>query len=533
MEVSATLVASADPGATTGTAEPVVPSLAAGTLLADRYRIDSLLGRGGMGEVYLGEHVTLGLRVAIKVAGPWLFNEATIRRRFLHEARAASRIRHEHVIEISDFGYTSEGLPFFVMEHLEGEELARTIEREGRLAPARACAVVVQILSALSAAHALGIVHRDIKPQNCFRVTRRGDPDHIKVLDFGLAKVLSDHLDEQDMTRSGTVMGTAKYMPPEQAKGEKVDARADIYAVGVLLCQLLTGKLPFESASFMGLLHRHIHERPPSLRKLAPDAGISPKLDAAVLRALAKSPDDRYQSADEFAAALQALGPPTAGRRSIWPWTIGGVAAALALVVATRPDLGSTPEAVVPETPTAAAPDPAPTTQTTPVVVPEAAAAPLPTPTTQTTPLQPVAKPTSESPATSTPPSSIAEAPTAVPDDPPSERGKPRVQRIKPPVEPATPAASTLPERIGDAQLRLALAGVNEVVRQCGRRYGALPGERVEVTLDVAADGAQQGREVRLTSPNEPMRRCITQALEQVTLPPARAGGRYHHSFSL
>lgn len=314
-----------------------------GKILADRYRVIRPLGRGGMAEVYLGEHTTIGKQVAIKVAGVAFANESELRQRFLQEARAASVIHHPNIVDITDFGHTPEGVPFFTMEYLQGEDLAATLKREGRFAWPRAKAVVLQILDALKAAHEKGIVHRDMKPQNCFRLSRgAGGEDFIKVVDFGLAKVVSKHMDQVDMTRSGVVMGTATYMPPEQAMGLEIDHRADIYSVGVMLFEMLVGHPPFRGGGFLGVLHLHINEPVPSLRKQVPE--ISRAVEDLVFRALAKRREHRFQTVEEFAAAvakipddpLDELLPAPPRNRLVWALTllaVAGVAAAVTVVL--------------------------------------------------------------------------------------------------------------------------------------------------------------------------------------------------------
>ncbi len=315
-----------------------------GKVLAERYRITRLLGRGGMAEVYLGEHITIQKQVAIKVAGVAFANETELRQRFLQEARAASVIHHEHIVDITDFGHTPEGVPFFTMEYLEGEDLAATIKREGPFSWERSRAIALQILDALSEAHEKGIVHRDMKPQNCFRLTRKQNPDFIKVVDFGLAKVVSKHLDAIDMTRSGVVMGTAMYMAPEQAMGLDIDGRADLYSVGVMLYEMLVGRPPFHDGGFLGVLHQHINEPVPSLREQVPE--LSRAVEELVFRALAKRREHRFQSAEVFAAALRETSdsplddilPAPPRNRVGWVLSLvaAGVAAAAVTVVVTQ-----------------------------------------------------------------------------------------------------------------------------------------------------------------------------------------------------
>jgi serine/threonine protein kinase len=281
-----------------------------GTLLLDRYRLLKKLGEGGMGTVYLAEHVTIKKRCAIKLLNPEYAHKQDLVERFLQEARAASMIAHENVVEITDFGAAPNGSVFFVMEMLIGEDLAETIKRDAPLPWTRVAPIALQICRALGAAHGKGIIHRDMKPENCFRVERHGNPDFIKVLDFGIAKVTSDDPDGNAgrLTSTGMIFGTPTYMSPEQAQGEKVDQRSDIYALGVILYELLTGKVPFSADNFMGILTKHMFDEPPAPSEAAPHANISPEIEALVLKALQKERKFRFQTMDELAAAITAIG---------------------------------------------------------------------------------------------------------------------------------------------------------------------------------------------------------------------------------
>jgi tRNA A-37 threonylcarbamoyl transferase component Bud32 len=280
-----------------------------GTVLADRYRILKKLGEGGMGSVYLAEHTTINKRLAIKVLSPEYSHKQDLVDRFLQEARAASMIEQENVVEITDFGSTPGGSVFFAMEFLNGEDLAGTIKREGPLPWSRVRVMMLQVCTALSAAHAAGIIHRDMKPENCYRIKRGSNEDFIKVLDFGIAKVQSDEGDGgKGLTRTGMIFGTPEYMSPEQAKGEKVDHRVDIYAAGVILYELLTGRVPFTADTFMGILTKHMFEAPPAPSMVAPDCAVPPDVEAIILKALQKDRDYRFQSMAEMARAIEAVG---------------------------------------------------------------------------------------------------------------------------------------------------------------------------------------------------------------------------------
>jgi serine/threonine-protein kinase len=278
-----------------------------GTLLKDCYRLERRLGSGGMGAVYLAEHVAIKKKVAIKILDVEATHRNELRERFLREARAAAMIADDHVIAIHDFGDTPDGSVFFAMEYLQGVDLSDVLAREAPLPWPRARDLCLQICRALQAAHDCGIVHRDMKPANVFRVDRP-DREFIKVLDFGIAKSMSpDPLSGAALTRTGMLFGTPEYMSPEQAEGGRLDHRVDIYAVGVILFQMLTGKLPFQAETFMALLNRHLFEAPPRPTEVAPHAGIPPAAEAVVLKALQKDPGNRFQSMAEMSAALVAV----------------------------------------------------------------------------------------------------------------------------------------------------------------------------------------------------------------------------------
>ncbi|HKA89261.1 MAG TPA: serine/threonine-protein kinase [Haliangiales bacterium] len=265
-----------------------------GREVGGRYRIVERLATGGMGVVYRAERLGLGRPVAIKFLHPWIALRAETRRRFEIEARAASRLSHPSCAAVTDFGI-DDGAPFLVMDLVTGETLRSLVER-GPLSPARALHIARQILAGLSHAHGHGIVHRDIKPQNVILTEATGLGDQVRILDFGLAKLI----DETGAATTGFAVGTPGYMAPEQAVGDKVDARTDVYAVGVLLFELLAGRKPYVGGDAMETFRMHREAPIPAV------PGASPALDAAVARALAKRPDDRHADAAAFAAALAA-----------------------------------------------------------------------------------------------------------------------------------------------------------------------------------------------------------------------------------
>jgi serine/threonine-protein kinase len=274
-----------------------------GRTLLGGYLILELVGIGGMGRVYRAEQTNLGRTVAVKIIHPHLVGEENAAARFITEARAASRLNHPNSVGIIDFGKSPDGQLYLVMEFLRGRDLARVNYEEGPLPFRRMVDVLRQVLAALAEAHNESIIHRDLKPENIILEPVRSGGDFVKVVDFGLAKIRADSK-QPSITSPGIVCGTPEYMSPEQARGDPLDARSDLYAVGVILFQLLTGRLPFQAESPTQVVLAHLTQPPPDPRQVAPDRQIPPPMVDAVLRALAKDPKDRYQDSDQFAGAL-------------------------------------------------------------------------------------------------------------------------------------------------------------------------------------------------------------------------------------
>jgi eukaryotic-like serine/threonine-protein kinase len=275
--------------------------LLVGTVLADRYKLLSKLGEGAMGWVFLAEHTEIGKKLAIKVMRPSLCRLPEAVRRFRREARAASQIGSKHIVDVTDFGTTPNGAVFFVMEFLEdGEDLGKLLKREGRLPWPRVQNIMVQLCDALQAAHDAGIIHRDVKPANFYRVTQGGEHDFIKVLDFGIARLANPT--DSIVTQTGVVMGTPDFMAPEQAQGRHVDHLADIYSLGATCYALLTGRPPFSGNNEYDVIYKHLNEtaRPPSM--LARE--LPEWVDHVVLKAMRKEPAQRYPSMRDFGKAL-------------------------------------------------------------------------------------------------------------------------------------------------------------------------------------------------------------------------------------
>jgi serine/threonine protein kinase len=284
----------------------IVEGLGHGDILADRYRILRPLGKGGMGAVFLAEHDTIKKKVAIKVLLEERAKQANQKERFLNEARATAKIRHPNVIDISDFGETPDGRAFFVMEYLDGEDLKVCIKRRHVLPWNEGKTILLQVCAALSAAHKAGVVHRDLKPDNIFLIARQGMPNFVKVLDFGLAKILNEP-NAKKLTKTGIIVGTPAFLSPEQVKGDPIDHRADIYALGLIMYRMLCGRLPFKAKSVVEMLRKHLLEAPLPPSEMRPDANIPIRANEVVLRALAKKPEGRFDSMEEMGRAIAAV----------------------------------------------------------------------------------------------------------------------------------------------------------------------------------------------------------------------------------
>ena len=270
------------------------------------YFIQQKIGSGGMGQVYKAMHVTLDVPIALKVLRKALLSDTSIVQRFHREARAASRLRHPNVIGVTDFGQTEDGTLFMAMEYVAGKSLGRIISEESPLSEQRIVRIVSQILAALGEAHAAQILHRDLKPENVMVESRRDERDVVKVLDFGIAKIQQGEGGGATLTQQGLVCGTPGYMSPEQWGAEALDARSDLYAVGVILYEMLTGSLPFDSQTPMELMKKQLTETPPPPSARRPGGQVSPDLEALVMRTLSSSREERPASAEEMRADLLA-----------------------------------------------------------------------------------------------------------------------------------------------------------------------------------------------------------------------------------
>lgn len=284
-----------------------------GQVIADRYHITKKLGEGGMGQVYLAEHVKMGRRCAIKIMTPGTMSDPEAISRFNREAANASRISHPNVCAIYDFGETSDGLIYLAMELIEGTSLTGLLEETGTLPLARAATMIQQCAEALQVAHDLGIVHRDLKPDNIMVSTARGK-DTVKVVDFGIAKAIGgDDGGAQKVTKTGFVVGTPEYMSPEQLSGDPVDGRSDNYSLGLVFYRMLTGVSPFPADSQQETMIKRLTDDPIPLAAACPEVRFPPQVQRVLDRALMRNPNDRYKNAGEFARDVRGLATQSTG----------------------------------------------------------------------------------------------------------------------------------------------------------------------------------------------------------------------------
>jgi eukaryotic-like serine/threonine-protein kinase len=326
-----------------------------GVVLAGRYEVLRRIGEGGMGAVYEAKHTLIGKRVAVKVLLEKFHAQSDLVARLLQEARLASSIGHENIVDVTDFGTTDDGRSFVVMEFLDGESLAELAMREAPLPIERSLRIARQVASALGAAHAKGIFHRDVKPENIYLV-QRGDTDFVKVVDFGISKAVKPGGDEGPetyrLTHTGLLLGTPLYMSPEQARGsEDLDHRVDIWALGVLLYECLTGEVPFRANNYLQIISQVLTHEPMPPSQLRPELGIPDAVEAVVMRAMEKDRTRRYQTMAELERDLERLlagdqnvgtppapdgAPPPVARRAPprWPLVLAATVALVGGVVA-------------------------------------------------------------------------------------------------------------------------------------------------------------------------------------------------------
>lgn len=284
-----------------------------GTVFADRYEIDSIIGKGGMSVVYKAMHRLMKKVVAVKMLHPQMLLSPTNLKRFQQEAQAASSLSHKNVITVYDLGVTPGGVPYIVMEYIQGAGLSELIKAEGRIKPERCLEIFLQACDGLAAAHEKGIVHRDIKPSNVMIIPASDGKGLVKIVDFGVAKLLPTEGEEaQRLTQTGEMIGSPVYMSPEQWLAQPQDARSDIYSIGCLMYEALTGEPPLVGASLYETMYKHLNEVPQGLGEAVPDAQLREQLEAILFKAMAKEPERRYQKMSELTSALDKVRAGTA-----------------------------------------------------------------------------------------------------------------------------------------------------------------------------------------------------------------------------
>ncbi|HEY8258936.1 MAG TPA: serine/threonine-protein kinase [Gemmatimonadales bacterium] len=308
-----------------------------GTVIGQRYLVTERIGAGGMGEVFKAQDVRLPRVVAVKVMRPHLAGDPDAIARVIREAANGSQIRNQYVVDISDYGETDTGRPYLAMEFIPGESLRALMDREGSLEPRRAVALLLQMAAGLDAAHRLGIVHRDMKPDNVIVYTGDDGDERIKLVDFGISRAVRD--ESQHLTKTGFITGTCEFMSPEQVAGRSFDHHTDIYSLGLVAFKTLTGSLPFMGDTPELAMLARLHEPPRRLDEMSPAASWSPATQNAIDRALSRDPAQRFDSAGDFARALAAsVNEETPATRSVIvrrkvPWKVTAAAAAAALLI--------------------------------------------------------------------------------------------------------------------------------------------------------------------------------------------------------
>jgi eukaryotic-like serine/threonine-protein kinase len=283
----------------------LAPDPYTGKTIAETYYVEQLIGTGGTSVVYKAQHLKLRRPAAIKMMKAHLVADEESKKRFEQEARAVSCLTHPHVITVYDVGVTNYGEPYIVMEYLQGKSLAEVIAYEKRLSMRRAVRLFIKACSALSHAHKKEVVHRDVKPTNIMLIHTDEDPEYVKLVDFGMAKLRTLTGEFQRLTKTGEVFGSPIYMCPEQCTGKKVDYRADIYAMGVVMFEALSGRPPFKEKTTIDTIRKHIKDPPPGFKEIDPTLNIPEDLQAIIFKALSKSPDDRQQSMDQLREELE------------------------------------------------------------------------------------------------------------------------------------------------------------------------------------------------------------------------------------
>lgn len=462
-----------------------------GEVVAQRYSIERFIARGGMSHVFAARHTALGSVLALKVLDPKLFDGVSDAKvRFEREARLASRLRHPSIVEVFDIGVTEGGLPFIAMELLDGSSLSKVLREEAPMSWRRASGLILQVLDALQVAHSAGAVHRDVKPDNCLILR---DSDHVKLLDFGIARVLH----ETQVTAAGSVMGTPHYLSPEQAMGATTDSRTDVYSAGIVLYEMLTGRCPFEEGTAFEIVGAHIAEPPPPLSSIIDVSELPEELPALMERVLAKVPNYRPADAGAFAAELRAIDtePADVGvRPGVW---VAAAAAAFVIgvgAVGIASFMSGDPLEAEPMFAALELDAPSVSAQ----AEPEPEADPPQHELFPSTPLAEPFVPGEEEPA----------EPTEEPHD---EAAKP----VEPDDEPK-PSATRPPNKKASRRRGVARS-IRKAASVCAR-YAPPGGALVSVEVEVSVDGDLQGTQIKPPYAGSVLGKCVARALGNVSV---------------
>ena len=534
------------------------------------YRLQRCLGGAGLSRVYLAEQATGSKKFAVKVLRNDNFNPAAldvVQRRFVQEARVASRLHHPHIVDVVDFG-VADGLAYLVMEYLDGESLHETLKRHGPLPWTRVLPMFLHICDALEAAHAKGVIHRDLKPSNCFRVRHSTGDDFIEVADFGLARIVDEDLPD-GLLAGGVLLTTPEYMAPELIRGSKPDPRVDIYGVGVLLYELLTGMCPFQGGKQTTVLAMQLLDTAIPPRRVAPEANIPSSVERVIMRALSKQPEERFQNIADMRAALlddtrvyKTTPPDNSTRRRVSGplstrsmsavsvvQTRGGVGMTVVLalvaagligwVLAGTPGIGGTvapapTPALVPATPTPAPvvppPPPLPEPRTLPPEEPE--------PPT----ILPDVEPAADTNAGDT---KAADTNAAVPATPPDAPATKKVDAKRPgknpdddePVNYDIEDDPNAPTEVSEAQIDDLLRSLRPAAAECGKQHGVPLGTDIGVKMLLAADGRLTNIRPTERPLDDPAVQCILGLVKGVKLEKAGqtkfTGAFFDYSFKI
>jgi serine/threonine protein kinase len=489
----------------------------AGQVLDGKYRLDSLLAEGGMGSVYRATHVMLGKTVAIKLIKAAIMTSPEIVRRFQREARAATALNHPNIVSVYDLGQTPDGTLYIAMEFIDGPSLKALIQAGRAVPAARTISILRQVASALAVAHKHNIIHRDLKPHNIMLATASDGSELAKLVDFGIAKTFDE---ATQLTSLGSALGTPFYMSPEQIEGRAVDARSDLYALGIILYEMLVGEVPFADQSTPAVLIRQLRERPvrPSLKNPA----VPPALEAIAMRCLEKDPEQRFQTADDFAAALHDASATLSDASSMatLPMNRAVTPSPEATIPMPRPAPGPTPAGVVPAIvappppasvlPTIVAPPPPPAS-----VVPTIVAPPRPPVSVAPAIVAPPPQPASAAPAVLPPPPQAAPVSSVLRADPAT---KPTVPAILPPAPQPAPAPQSSKSPVA------ALLAVAAVVVLAGAGYMWWANRQAPASTTVASTSGEVPKAVpAMAGQNEPARPAETGNAAAVAVSPTPA----------